>query len=84
MTRPTGLPPDTGRLEPDPVIEAYEARIDRGLLRENLKLTPTQRLEKLMALQRFAEEVGRAGQDGHRCRCHVEERDRTGTSTASD
>lgn len=48
-------------LEPDPVIEAYKKDVDRTLIRENLKLTPTQRLEKLMALQRFAEEMRRAG-----------------------
>lgn len=49
------------RLPPDPVIEAYKKHVDRTLLRENLKLTVTQRLEKLMELQRFAEELRRAG-----------------------
>lgn len=34
----------------DPVIEAYKKDVDRGLLRENLKLTPEQRL---INLQRF-------------------------------
>jgi hypothetical protein len=34
-------------LERDPVIEAYKKDIDRTLLRENLKLTPAQRLQKL-------------------------------------
>ena len=34
-------------LEPDPVIEAYKKDVDRTLLRENLKLTPEQRLQKL-------------------------------------
>ena len=33
----------------DPVIERYKADIDRTLLRENLKLTPEQRLQKLAA-----------------------------------
>jgi hypothetical protein len=33
----------------DPVIEAYKRDIDRTLLRENLKLTPQQRLLKLTA-----------------------------------
>lgn len=51
------LPP----LEPDPVIEVYKRDVDRTLLRENLKLTVTERLEKLMAAQRFAEEIRRAG-----------------------
>ena len=31
----------------DPVIEAYKKDVDRTLLRENLKLTPAQRAEKL-------------------------------------
>jgi len=47
--------------EPDPVIEAYKKDIDRTLIRENLKLTVTQRFENLMALQRFAEELQNAG-----------------------
>lgn len=32
---------------PDPVVEAYKAQVDRSWLRENLKLTPGERLEKL-------------------------------------
>ena len=34
---------------PDPVIEVYKKDIDRSLLRENLKLTPTERIAKLQA-----------------------------------
>ncbi|OGW62210.1 MAG: hypothetical protein A2638_04950 [Nitrospirae bacterium RIFCSPHIGHO2_01_FULL_66_17] len=49
------------RLDPDPVIEAYKRDIDRTLLRENLKLSVDERFRKLMALQRFAEELRRAG-----------------------
>ena len=45
----------------DPVIEDYKKGIDRTLLRENLKLTVEERFRKLMALQRFAEELRRAG-----------------------
>lgn len=45
----------------DPVIEAYKAGVDRSLLRENLKRSPTERLENLQALQGFADEVRRAG-----------------------
>ena len=30
----------------DPVIEAYKKDVDRTLLRENLKLTPNERLMK--------------------------------------
>jgi hypothetical protein len=44
-------------LEPDPVIEAYKRHVDRTLLRENLKLTPGERLEKLAAFMRSLAEV---------------------------
>jgi hypothetical protein len=59
-----------GRMEPehspDAVIEAYKRDVDRTLIRENLKLTPTQRIEKLMAMQRFADELRRAGREARR------------------
>jgi hypothetical protein len=48
-------------LEPDPVIEAYKAHVDRTLLRENLKKSVTERIEALMELQKLAEEARRAG-----------------------
>ena len=48
-------------LEPDPVIEAYKKDVDRTLLIENLKLSVEERILKLMELQRFAEELRRAG-----------------------
>ncbi len=54
-------PRPAASLEPDPLIEAYKRDIDRTLIRENLKLTVEQRFDKLMALQRFAEELRRAG-----------------------
>ena len=47
--------------EPDPVVEAYKRGLDRTLIRENLKRTVTERFESLMALQRLAEEMRRAG-----------------------
>src|SRR5205823_4264282 len=47
-------------LEPDPVIEAYKKDVDRTLIRENLKLTPDERIKKMVAVLRFAEEVRRA------------------------
>jgi hypothetical protein len=52
-------------LDRDPVIEAYKKDIDRTLIRENLKLTPEQRLQQLMKLQEFAEELQRAGRQLH-------------------
>jgi hypothetical protein len=39
-------------LAPDPVIEYYKKDVDRTLLREHLKLTPPQRLEKLVSFMR--------------------------------
>ena len=44
-------------LDPDPVIEAYKKDVDRTLLRENLRLTTNQRVEKMIAALRFAEAV---------------------------
>jgi hypothetical protein len=48
-------------LEPDPVTEASEAGIDRTLPRENLRRSVEERMHKLVELQRFAEELRRAG-----------------------
>ncbi len=45
---------------PDPVIEYYKKDVDRTLLREHLKLTPQQRLEKLVAFMRSLDTL-RAG-----------------------
>lgn len=53
-------------LDPDPVIEAFKKDVDRTLLRENLILTPEERLRKLMRLQRAAEELARAGRRAFR------------------
>ncbi|MGZ8844425.1 MAG: hypothetical protein ACXW18_12240 [Pyrinomonadaceae bacterium] len=50
-------------LEPDPVIEFYKKNVDRTLIRENLRLTVEQRFENLDRLQKFAEELRRAGRD---------------------
>jgi hypothetical protein len=47
-------------------IEALMKGIDRTLLRENLRLTPAQRLDKFISVQRFTSELRRAGQDARR------------------
>jgi hypothetical protein len=39
-------------LVPDPVTEYYKKDVDRTLLREHLKLTPQQRLERLVSFMR--------------------------------
>ena len=54
------MPPDSRR---DPVIEAYRQSIDLTLIRENLRLSPEQRLRRLQELQRFADELRRAGKE---------------------
>ncbi|MGK2859908.1 MAG: hypothetical protein ACSLFQ_22150 [Thermoanaerobaculia bacterium] len=53
--------PAKGRDSMDEVIEVYKRDVDRTLLRENLAKTPTERLQTLQQLQRFAEELRRAG-----------------------
>ena len=44
-------------------IEDYMRGIDRSLLRENLKLTPAQRLEKFMKFRDFTSELHGAGEN---------------------
>jgi hypothetical protein len=54
---------DAEQFEPDPVIEAYKRDVDRTLIRENLRLTVEERFDALMRLQKFAEELRRAGRE---------------------
>lgn len=42
-------------------IESLMRDVDRTLLRENMKLTPAQRLEKFVNAARFTSELQRAG-----------------------
>ena len=56
-------PPTTGRNSIDDVVDVYKRDVDRTLLRENLAKTPTERLQTLQHLQRFAEELRRAGRE---------------------
>jgi len=53
------LHPEVGKYL-DPVIEAYKKDVDRTLLRENLKLSVEQRIQKLESMMRFVEETQRA------------------------
>ena len=41
----------------DPVIEAYKKDIDRTLLFENLKLTPTERIKRFQAFMDSVEKL---------------------------
>jgi nicotinamidase/pyrazinamidase len=45
----------------DPVVDAYLKDTDRTLLRDNLRLTVTERFERLMSLQQFADDLRAAG-----------------------
>lgn len=45
----------------DPLIEVFKKDIDITLIRQNLRLTVDQRIQQLMGLQKFAEELRRAG-----------------------
>jgi hypothetical protein len=52
----------------DPVVRAYMRGVDRSLLRENLKLTPAERLEKLVRFSSFASKLRQAGQKARTAR----------------
>ncbi|MGL4513712.1 MAG: hypothetical protein ACRCT8_11535 [Lacipirellulaceae bacterium] len=54
------MPPQD--LPPIPYIDAYKAGVDMTIVRQNLRLTPTQRLEKLAALNRGIDALRRAGE----------------------
>lgn len=56
----------TPAFEPDPVIDAYKQDVDRTLLRERLRRTPTERVEDLAALAAFAEALAAAGRRSRR------------------
>ncbi len=47
-------------LAPDPVIEAYKKDVDRTLIRENLKLTVDERVQRLIAALHLADELRRS------------------------
>jgi len=50
-----------GPFKRNPVIEAYKKDVDVSLLKENLKLTPDQRVRRLIALQKMALALKEAG-----------------------
>lgn len=65
VPRSGGSGTDVG-VEPDPVTETYKRDIDCTLIRENLKLSVEERFLKLMALQRFADELRQAGREARK------------------
>jgi hypothetical protein len=50
----------------DPLVEALIRDLDLSLVRRNLKLTPQQRIDQLVEMQRFAAELARAGRKARR------------------
>lgn len=52
----------------DAVIDAYKHDIDRSLVRENLRKSPDERLKRLAALARLAQEARRGGRSARRRR----------------
>ncbi len=46
----------------DPVIEVYKKDVDRTLLRENLRLTPEERVAQFRSAMNFFEELRAAGE----------------------
>lgn len=47
-------------MAPDPVIEEYKKDVDRTLIRENLKLTVDERIERMTGALRLAEALRRS------------------------
>jgi hypothetical protein len=45
----------------DEIIDLYKKDVDRTLIRENLKLTPEERLRKAQQIAKMAEELREAG-----------------------
>jgi hypothetical protein len=52
---------DGERSSIDDIIDVYKRDVDRTLIRQRLTRSIEERLEDLMELQRFAEELHRAG-----------------------
>jgi hypothetical protein len=50
----------------DDIVRDLMPDIDRSLLRQNLKLTPEQRLAKFASFMRFVAELRRAGENVRR------------------
>lgn len=68
MCRMEPLQPPDRQPYRDPVIEEYKKHLDIGMIRENLKLTPEQRLKKLEALMRGIDAMNKAGRESRQQR----------------
>ena len=58
-TPPDDLSPPRSSI--DDIIDLYKKDVDRSLLRTALKMTPDQRVRRLVELTRFVETVREAG-----------------------
>jgi hypothetical protein len=58
--------PDARHSPPGGQPAAYEKDVDRTLIRENRRCSVEERFLRLIALQRFAEELRRAGPEAER------------------
>ena len=56
----------TERSSIDDIIDLYKRDVDVSLIQERLKRSVEERLEDLMELQRFAEELREAGREARR------------------
>ena len=56
------------------LVREHMRDIDRTLLRENLKLTPAQRLDKFVRFARFTSKLRRAGEKARRRIVEMSER----------
>lgn len=59
-------PADTSHYQTDAVVRAYLADVDVTLITKNLELSVEERFRQLMALQKFADELARAGRAARR------------------
>lgn len=50
----------------DPVVEAYKPGVDQTLLIDNLRVTPAERIARLMGAMRFAVHVQEVGRESRR------------------
>lgn len=54
-------PATSERSSIDDVIDVYKKDVDMTLIRENLKLTPDQRIRRMIAFVQFLHELRQAG-----------------------